>query len=215
MQPTNHASYAALCESLISEKGLLCEDVSEMERLLNRIGYRYFAGYARQFQRSPRYGDDRFVEKTTFKQIESIIKLDAELRSLLLKQLGVIEIAVRTALAREYGEKYGDTAFYLNPESYKDSADPAVGAPTAIVSSILLDLENDRSFVVKRYRDPSAEGADFESRRAHAIETFPYGSPPTRCRLGAWLRCLTTSTISSLRKRPRRRFPLLGATSPT
>lgn len=154
-----------LCDLLIAERGLDCSDKEALKSYLARNNYYRFSGYAREFQIDPRYGDNRFVNGASFEEVAYIMQLDSALRHLVLEQIGVIEIAVRARIAHEYGKSYGNDAFYLYPEQYKESRDPEVDKQTEIISGILRDLERDKSRMIRRYEDPGIRGDDFESRR--------------------------------------------------
>jgi abortive infection bacteriophage resistance protein len=149
---------------LVKERGLECEDVGDLERFLRLTNYYRFSGYAREFQINPRYGDSRFLEDTSFSKIRTIYHLDNKLRQLLLEQLGIIEIAIRAALAYEYGRVYGPAAFYLNVGNYQQGRDPLRDKPTEIVTGFLNDFDRDKSTIIPRYSNRCVGGKDFESR---------------------------------------------------
>ncbi len=153
-----------LASLLIDDRGLSVDDPESLNSFLAHTNYYRFSGYAREFQRDPRYGDNRFVEGATFEEIRRIIDIDADMRSLLLKQLSVVEIALRSMLAYEYGRAYGEKAFYLDFAFYNDSPNPKDDRPSSIVRGILSDLDKDKSNMVSRYVDRDANRNGFEDK---------------------------------------------------
>lgn len=133
-----------LCSLLVDERNLACRDRDELKRFLSRTNYYRFLGYAREFQIDPRYGDDRFIGGASFEEIREIAEIDSKMRVLLLEQLSVVEIAMRAILAHEYGRDYGERAFCLDTDFYKDGSDAAKDKPLEIVGGILSDLERDK-----------------------------------------------------------------------
>lgn len=172
-----------LCSLLIDERGLACEDRNELKQFLARTNYYRFSGYAREFQISPRYGDNRFIDGTTFEEIKRVAEIDRKMRILLLDQLSSVEIAVRAMLAHEYGCSYGEGAFYLDPDFYCEGRDAAADKPFYIVAGILSDLERDKGNMVARYIDKTVVGNTFGNRCARyakvpiwvAVETISFG----------------------------------------
>ena len=152
-----------LCDLLINERGLVCDDVTSLKGFLARTNYYRFSGYAREFQIDPRYGDNRFVGDVSFSEINEIIRIDSEMRLLLMRQLSVIEIAIRALMAHEYGRAYGEKAFYLDPEFYRQDAF-AEDKPLEIVRGIVSDLSRDKSNIIARYADRSIAGDDIECK---------------------------------------------------
>ena len=149
---------------LIDERGLSCPNREALKTYLSRINYYRFSGYARQFQRNPKYGDNNFIKGTFFQIILNVIEADTKLRHLLFSQLGSIEIVIRAQLAHKYGQTYGATAYYLNIENYAQVNNPIVDKTTSITKGILSDLERDKSQMIKHYADLSVRGEHFQSR---------------------------------------------------
>lgn len=148
-----------LVSLLVDERQLACPDLDAFAKFLRRTNYYRFSGYARQFQRNPRYGDNRFIEGSCVDDIIDIMDLDDQLRRLLFRQLAVIEIGVRSVLAHELGRRYGSGAFYLDESSYLDLNDK----PGAIVASIVKDLARSKSASIAHYADASVCGDDVAS----------------------------------------------------
>ena len=159
-----------LCSLLVDERKLTCRDRDELKRFLSRTNYYRFSGYAREFQIDPRYGDNRFVSGASFEEIREIAEIDSRMRALLLEQLSVVEIAVRAMLAHEYGRDYGESAFYLNADFYKDGNDATKDKPLEIVNGILSDLERDKGPMVSRYINGTVTGCALSSRCSRYAE---------------------------------------------
>lgn len=159
-----------LCSLLVDERKLTCRDRDKLKRFLSRTNYYRFSGYAREFQIDPRYGDNRFVSGASFEEIREIAEIDSRMRALLLEQLSVVEIAVRAMLAYEYGRDYGESAFYLNADFYKDGNDATKDKPLEIVNGILSDLERDKGPTVSRYVNETVTGCALSSRCSRYAE---------------------------------------------
>lgn len=159
MESKPFKSLDELCNLLIVDRGLACDDSTDLKSFLTRTNYYRFSGYAREFQVNPRYGDNRFVAGTRLDDIRDIVLVDAEMRSLLMKQIAVVEVALRSVLAHEYAKAYGDSAFYLNLDFYKQGSGLQEDKPSAIISGFLNDLERDKSKMVSRYINSSANVA--------------------------------------------------------
>ena len=149
---------------LVQRRGLACSSIDELINFLERVNYYRFSGYAREFQHAPKYGDNNFMDGVSFQQIVNLMEMDSKLRHLLLKQLGIIEIAIRAKIAYEYGHDYGNTAYYLDIDNYNEGNNPSVDRPFSIVQGILSDLERDKSRMLGRYADSSIISNDFDSK---------------------------------------------------
>ena len=62
---------------------------------------------------------DRFVEGASFQDIVDIMLLDSDLRALISKMLGPVEIKLRTQMAYHLSRTYGPDVFYTD-EAFKD-----------------------------------------------------------------------------------------------
>lgn len=158
---------AEMSELLVRDRGLVCSDIDELKRFLSRVNYYRFSGYAREFQRDPKRGNNDFITGSSFQAIVGLMQADSKLRHLLLEQLGVIEMAIRARLAHECGRVYGSTAYYLKVCCYsrrKKGSNQGAINPTNIVKGILSDLERDKSRMVEHYIDSSVAGNDLKSR---------------------------------------------------
>lgn len=143
-----------LVELLTDERGLVCSNRDNLSLYLHRVSYYRFTGYARQFQRNPKYGDDHFIDDASFEIIQSMMVKDEKLRSLLFKQLSTIEIGIRSVLAHELGRAYGNKAFYLDESNYLDLNN----RPETIVGKLASDLARSKSLMISHYADSGVKG---------------------------------------------------------
>lgn len=168
---------------LTVDRGLSCDNPDELREFLSRTNYYRLSGYARQFQVSPRYGDNRFVQGSSFEQIRMIMSLDDELRSHLMQSLAVVEIGIRAALAYQYGKTYGATAFYLDTDFYRDEQSRVRDIPLDIVKGIIRDFSRSRSPMLQRYVGETKPEDNLESQIAYyskvpiwvAVELVSFG----------------------------------------
>ena len=160
--------------ALLKSRELYIEDENSARQFLHQTNYYRFSGYAREFQIDPAYGDNQFVKGTSFEHIRQLMTLDSQLRHLLLQQLEVIETTVRAEYAHELGRFFGNTAFYLNENTYTDVNE----RPSQIVDGIIRDLERSNSRMIGHYTDP---GIKDPMRRYHkvpiwvAVEVMSFG----------------------------------------
>lgn len=123
-----------------------------------------FFGYAREFQRNPKYGGNSFIDGSSFQSIADLMEANSNLRRLLFEQLNVTEIAIRAKLAHEYGSPYDCAAHYLDADGYGGDRAPTVDRPASIVKRILSDLDRAKSRMVGRYANSTVIGDDFTSQ---------------------------------------------------
>ncbi|GAA4770318.1 hypothetical protein GCM10025784_17390 [Citricoccus nitrophenolicus] len=110
-------SITALIE-ILRGRMLDLDDESGAEKFLYDFNYYRFTGYARQWQQNPAHGVDQFQDGTTFSDILDVIERDSRMRRILSDGLRTIELSVRARFAHELGDTHGETAFYLDPDSY-------------------------------------------------------------------------------------------------
>ena len=70
---------------LLDRRGLLIENQGEYEAFFSAGNYYRFSGYMRYFQRAPHFGDNAFLDGTTFTQIRNIYDADEALRTALTR----------------------------------------------------------------------------------------------------------------------------------
>lgn len=104
--------------ALLRQRGLVVADEAAAQQFLYDANYYRVSGYARQFQRDPRSGDDAFEAGITIERLQHIFDLDVQLSTALARCLGLIERSVRARFAYELAHACGSGAFYLDPASY-------------------------------------------------------------------------------------------------
>lgn len=156
--------------SLLSERGLQIEDLSQCKDLLARIGYYHFSGYARFFQNDPNRGDNSFRAGATFTDIERLQVLDAELRDISLRYLSRVEAALRAEFSLRFGELVGAyDALFL------ESTFHATGPKSDPVHELVLkDLNRCKAKFVTRHRDENRRYPDLPIWAA--VETLSFGT---------------------------------------
>jgi len=109
---------------LLFERGLTCQDVPRLKRYLSRIGYYRLSAYWMPFEQpsdDPTKRNHKFQPDTEFDHILGLYIFDRKLRLTVLDALERIEVAVRTAYAREMSLAHGAHA-HLNTQLFKDQA---------------------------------------------------------------------------------------------
>ena len=61
MHNKSFKAVAEMSELLVRDRGLVCSDIDELKRCLSRVNYYRFSGYAREFQRDPKRGNNDFI----------------------------------------------------------------------------------------------------------------------------------------------------------
>lgn len=164
--------------ALLKSRELHIEDENLARRFLHQINYYRFSGYAREFQINPAHGDDQFAKGVSFEHIRQLMTLDSQLRHLLLQQLEVIETTIRAEYAHELGRLFGNTAFYLDEDTYVD----VKGKPSQIVDGIIRDLERSNSRMIGHYTDTNIKDPMSRYREVPiwvAVEVMSFGRIPT------------------------------------
>lgn len=109
-----HLSFAQQLE-LLKSRGLIVDDATAAEGVLQRLGYYRFAAYAYSFrtplsddaqrQTSVQYRGDQFVEGTRFEWIAELAAFDRRLRATVLEGLECFELALRVQVAYVLGRR--------------------------------------------------------------------------------------------------------------
>ncbi len=160
--------------ALLQERNLLVTDEESVIKFLRQTNYYRFSGYAREFQKDPAYGDNHFEAGTSFDQIRQLMALDSQLRHMLLQQLEVVETTIRAEYAHELGNCYGETAFYLDKNTYTD----VNGRSSRIIEGIIQDLRRSNSRMIGHYADTHADDSLKRYRNVPiwvAVEVMSFG----------------------------------------
>ena len=105
-------TYKEQVEKLCS-KGLLIVDKNECRKFLEKVNYYRFSAYFLPFK----HRDCTYEPGLTFERVRKIYEFDAELRSLIAKQIEGIELFLRTQFAYYFAHNYGPTG-YLDPMNF-------------------------------------------------------------------------------------------------
>lgn len=100
--------------ALLQSRGLLITDADEAERALARLSYYRLSAYFLSFQ-VPNDSGHTFRPGTTFAQALRLYEFDEELRQLVFRATGTIEVALRAQLAYQ-------NSLLLGPHWYEDPA---------------------------------------------------------------------------------------------
>jgi len=134
---------------LLIERGLICDNIPRLERYLSRIGYYRLSAYWLPFEEpspDPTARSHQFKPDTDFEQVLSLYIFDRKLRLIVLDALERIEVAVRTAYAREMSLTYGAHA-HLNVRLFKNQTEYQKG-----LAKIEGDLQRSHETFVRHYR---------------------------------------------------------------
>lgn len=141
---------------LLIERGLNCADLPRCNRYLSRIGYYRLSAYCLPFEQpssDPTKRNHNFQSGTDFDQILSLYIFDRKLRLVVLDALERIEVAVRTAYAREMSLAYGAHA-HLNGSLFKDQ-----DQHQRQLATVEADLKRSHETFVKHYQQKYTEPA--------------------------------------------------------
>jgi abortive infection bacteriophage resistance protein len=161
---------------LLITRGLTCTDLPRFKRYLSHIGYYRLSAYWLPFEQpsaDPTKRNHNFYPGTQFDQILSLYIFDRKLRLEVLDALERIEVAVRTAFAREMSLAHGAHAHLVN-QLYKDQAQYRSG-----LDKVQTDLNRSHETFVRHYRQKYTEPS--MPPIWAVVETMSFGS------LSRWL----------------------------
>jgi len=134
---------------LLLTRGLTCTDMPRLKRYLASIGYYRLSAYWLPFEQpspDPATRNHSFHPGTSFDQVLGLYIFDRKLRLMVFDALERIEVAVRTAYAREMSLAHGAHS-YLDNGHYKDQAKYQRG-----LTSIATDLKRSHETFVRHYQ---------------------------------------------------------------
>lgn len=108
--------------SLLIQRGLICDDLSDMENKLYEVSYYRLSAYWHCFKKpipGQNKRDCNFQTNTSFDTIWNHYTFDRQLKLLLFDAIERIEIAIRTRLVHTITEKFGVFG-YTNPQIAHD-----------------------------------------------------------------------------------------------
>ncbi|RKT37851.1 Abi family protein [Thiocapsa rosea] len=108
----------ALLRTLAS-RGLMIEDPSAALHALKRVGYYRLSGYWLPFKQP----DDSFESGLTFATVIGLYELDRQFRMLVLDAIERVEVALRSAIADRFANRYGVFG-HLDRHNFRPSFDP-------------------------------------------------------------------------------------------
>jgi abortive infection bacteriophage resistance protein len=107
--------------NLLKTRNLTFANERKAENFLFQNNYYRLSGYWRKYQINPDEGDDNFKDNTTFEKIIAIYELDALLRNLLQKGIGIFEICFRSKIAYYMAHSEASGQFlYLQQDFYSN-----------------------------------------------------------------------------------------------
>lgn len=136
----------------LKERGLVIDDEAAAEAYLYDTNYYRLSGYARQFQRDPRQGDNVFERGTSLALLRELVAADALFARVLGRALATIECTVRARLSLHLALLHGNAAFYLQPDCYVAGLTDKVDA---LIAGIESDMRRDKGRTLRRYAPSS------------------------------------------------------------
>lgn len=157
---------------LLARRGLVIDDEAECTAFLAATNYYRFSGYARYFQRAPHLGDDSFEPGTAFAEIRRIYDADEALRAMLNRSLALVELLLRTHVARVIADDHGPYGRFLEEGFYTD-----VGSGEPTVASCLRDIDRSKDRHILRYRGGHGNRIDYGQLPVwSAVEAWSFGT---------------------------------------
>ena len=109
---------------ILSNKGLVIDDISHTKDILLRVNYFFIMGYRHLFM-DPN-DKKKFIEGTTFKELYSLFYFDRQLRNIIFKNILIIENNCKSIFSYVLSSKRGYVEKdYLKPDNYNMSPDRA------------------------------------------------------------------------------------------
>ena len=133
---------------LLKQRGLVIDDDDMAVKYLYDTNYYRLTGFARQFQRDPRHGNNAFHSGTSLAMLADLAETDARFGRVLAHALAAIECTVRSRLALHLALEHGETAFYLRTDTYVAGLDDKVAD---LIESIGRELRRDKGRTIARY----------------------------------------------------------------
>ena len=135
---------------LLQKRGLVCDDISRVERYLSQIGYYRLSAYCMPFElpSSEPSGsrNHTFRSGTNFEQVLGLYIFDRKLRLLVMEAIERIEVAVRTLWSGSMALLHGSHA-HMRTDLFK-----CAWKHTRDLARIASDLEKNTETFVIHYR---------------------------------------------------------------
>lgn len=104
---------------LMTQRGLLVNDVAKAQRYVECIGYYRLSAYMHPFLQTPK-SLHQFKEGTSFDMVMNLYRFDKKLRILIFNEIEKIEIAVREAIMNIMADNTGDIFWLTNSVHFHD-----------------------------------------------------------------------------------------------
>ena len=104
---------------LMSQRGLLINDVAKAQRYVECIGYYRLSAYMHPFLQSPK-SQHQFKVGASFDKVMNLYRFDKKLRILIFNEIEKIEIAVREAIMNITADSSGDIFWLTNSVHFRD-----------------------------------------------------------------------------------------------
>lgn len=140
---------------LLSQRGMLIEDPTYASEVLSCVSYYRLSGYFRYWQKDPDYGDDTFIEGTSFNRIFRLYQAEANLANICKSLLATCELVLRTRFAHYYGEHVAPTRSFAYGKGFTTLSS---GRREPIEERILSDLDRSKDLFVDHYRQDIKQG---------------------------------------------------------
>ena len=102
---------------ILKDKGLIIEDELDTKDILLRENYFFIMGYRHVFMVSKK--ENKFIPGTTFNELYSLFTFDRNLRTIIFKNVLVIENQLKSVISYQLSKKYGyREKDYLNPKNF-------------------------------------------------------------------------------------------------
>lgn len=140
---------------LLSQRGMLIEDPMYASKVLSCVSYYRLSGYFRYWQKDPDYGDDTFIEGTSFNRIFRLYQAEANLANICKSLLATCELVLRTRFAHYYGEHVAPTRSFAYGRGFTTLP---TGQRETVEERILSDLDRSKDLFVDHYRQDVKQG---------------------------------------------------------
>ncbi len=164
---------------LLVRRGMRIEDQSRAEKLLSYVSYYRLSGYFRYWQKDPSYGDDSFIDGTSFERIYGLYEAERKLSSVSKELLAKCEILLRTRFAHHYGESVAPSKSFAYGKGFTQ---PPSADEDRIEERILSDLDRSKDLFIAHYRDEIKQGSHFAPQAYDrmpiwvAVEALSFGT---------------------------------------
>lgn len=102
---------------ILTNKGLIIEDVENAKSILLRENYFFLNGYRHLFLKSDT--DRTFIKGTTFRELYAMFYFDRQLRNIIFKHILIVENNLKSILAYVVSKNHGfKENNYLNPNNF-------------------------------------------------------------------------------------------------